>query len=93
MLKPALVEAAQELTQEVEEIGREVVRGVKKTAKKDAVIHSATSIVVIGTVLMMIWLVFRLMSPNFERSGSQYSEQFKRFAPHLNRPAGNGPSN
>lgn len=86
LIRPALAEAAEDIGREVTGYGQEIAKGVRKTVKKDYVVQSFTAVLVIGVVTLVLWITFRLMSPDWEKSGNVYTDQLRKFAPHLNRP-------
>lgn len=88
LLRPALADVASELSREALYLRDDVVKGVKKTVKKDIVIQLVTAALVSGTALLLIWFVFHLLIPDWHKSGTVYSDQLKKFAPHMNRPSG-----
>lgn len=86
LLKPAFAEVAGEIGREVMVAGTGMARGLKRTVKKDSVINTITAAIVIGTVLLLMIILYRVLSPDWDKSGTVYSDQLKKFAPHVNRP-------
>ena len=91
ILMPALSPLAQvagDLKTATVDVRRDVVREVKR--KRESVTQFAKMGLVAFVAAMIIFLFFYLLAPHFHHSGDVYTDQLKKFAPHLEQqPSGN----
>ncbi len=83
-IMPALSPIAQvagDLKLAADDVKRDVRRAVKK--KRDFVTLLVKMALVGFTAAIVIFLFFYLLAPHYEHSGGVYSDQLKKFAPHL----------
>ncbi len=83
-----LAQVAGDLKSAAVDVRRDVVRGVKKTSNTLSQMGKMGFVAFAAAIV--IFLFFYLLAPHFKRSGSVYTDQLKKFAPHLEQapPAG-----
>jgi hypothetical protein len=83
--KPAyvpIIEAAEMLGSEVMRGARGVSRGVAKPQFR----YVAKYVFLVVFFIAAIWGMIAVLAPNWNKSGGQYSDQLRKFAPHLPPP-------
>jgi hypothetical protein len=77
-----IVPASERRAEQETDILAEIIEGLTSRTFLEFVGYTA----LIAFVCAMLWALFTVVAPSWEKSGAGYSEQLKKFAPHLNAP-------
>jgi hypothetical protein len=74
-------------TEKVEDLGGEVWTGLIEGITSKSFLRFLGYAALVGFVCTVFWALITIVAPNWQRSGDVYSEQLKKFAPHVQKPS------